>query len=186
MPVQIAVTALTVCGAISLSLYPRGLRQGWAKLVRDPELRALLLSACAVTFMLFLSLALVEDRSWSDSFRVAPLLAFSAQTTSGFEAARVADLGAASKATLILSMFIGGDVGSTAGGIKIMRFLLILRLVQLLLRRTCMPQHAILELNGGDQRYEIREIMAMLAFVFLLFLRLSLLGCRFFTLVFRR
>ncbi|MDA0652461.1 MAG: TrkH family potassium uptake protein [Proteobacteria bacterium] len=169
MSVQVAVTALTVFGAISLSLYPTGLRQGWAKLARDSEVRALLLSACAITLMLFLSLVLVEGRSWADGFRTAPLLAFSAQTTSGFEPTRVATLGAASKAILILSMFIGGGAGSTAGGIKIIRLLLILRLVQLLFRRTCLPRHAILELGGG-QDHENSEILTTLSIVFLFFI----------------
>jgi len=165
--VQIAVTVLCFCGAISLSLYSTEWRHGWKQLFADTELRAILLSVCLVTVILYLSLVLVDGRPWSDSIRVAPLLAFSAQTTSGFEAVRVADLGAASKATLILSMFIGGDMGSTAGGIKIVRFLLILRLVQLLLRRTCLPRHAVLELDGSDDRFHVREIMAMLAVIFL-------------------
>jgi trk system potassium uptake protein TrkH len=163
--VQIAVTVLCFCGAISL--YPSKWRGGWKQLFADAELRAILLSVCLVTIILYLSLVLVDGRPWSDSIRAAPLLAFSAQTTSGFEAVRVAELGAASKVTLILSMFIGGDMGSTAGGIKIVRFLLVLRLVQLLLRRTCLPQHAVLELDGSDDRFQVREIMAMLAVIFL-------------------
>lgn len=166
-PVQIAVIGLAFCGAISLSLYPRGWRGDWARLLGDTELRALFASGCAVSLLLVLSLTLVEGRAWSESLRVAPLLAFSAQTTSGFEAAPVAALGPASKAALILSMFIGGDVGSTAGGIKIVRFLLVLRLVQLVLRRAGLPRHAVLELESGARRVDTREALAMLAVVFL-------------------
>jgi len=167
VPVQTAVIGLAFCGAISLSLYPRVWRAGWTRMFRDAELRALFVTGCAVSLLLVLSLTLVEGRSWSESLRAGPLLAFSAQTTSGFEAARIAELGSASKATLILSMFIGGDVGSTAGGIKIVRFLLILRLVQFLVRRTCLPQHAVLGIGSDVRRAQPAEAFSMLAVVFL-------------------
>ena len=167
VPVQTAVIGLAFCGAISLSLYPRVWRAGWTRMFRDTELRALFVTGCAVSLLLVLSLTLVEGRSWSESLRAGPLLAFSAQTTSGFEAARIAELGSASKATLILSMFIGGDVGSTAGGIKIVRFLLILRLVQFLVRRTCLPQHAVLGIGSDVRRAQPAEAFSMLAVVFL-------------------
>ena len=44
---------------------------------------------------------------------------------------------------LMFSMFIGGGSGSTAGGIKLLRLLIILRLVQYYLRRVAMPPHAV-------------------------------------------
>lgn len=40
-------------------------------------------------------------------------------------------------------MFIGGVLGSTAGGIKLIRLLLISRLVQLVLLRPALPSHAV-------------------------------------------
>ena len=47
-------------------------------------------------------------------------------------------------------MFVGGGAGSTAGGIKLLRLLIALRLLQLLLLRSTQPAHAVahLELEG--------------------------------------
>jgi trk system potassium uptake protein TrkH len=39
-------------------------------------------------------------------------------------------------------MTIGGGVGSTAGGIKLLRLLIVIRMVQLFIQRTAMPSHA--------------------------------------------
>lgn len=162
---RFAVIGLTVCGAISLSLYPTGWRTGWSRVARDPQVRALMIAGGTASLALCLALSLLEGWSWSDSVRVGPLLAFSAQTTSGFEAAPVAELGAASKTVLILSMFIGGDVGSTAGGIKIVRFLLILRLAQFAVRRASLPPHAVFGPEDVAGQSDARESFAMLGVV---------------------
>jgi len=106
----------------------------------------------------------MEGFSWQEGLQLAPLLAFSAQTTSGFEATPVADLGTGSKLILIVSMFIGGDAGSTAGGIKIVRFLLVLRLVQFVFQRTRAPRHAVLQLESAGW-FDVRESYAMLALI---------------------
>jgi trk system potassium uptake protein TrkH len=59
---------------------------------------------------------------------------------------------------LLLSMFTGGALGSTAGGIKMLRAVILLRLVQVSIRRTCLPPHAVLEPRIGGQRLEGAEI----------------------------
>jgi len=165
MAVQVTIIALALCGSVSLSLYPRRPLHGWARLAMDQDVRALLVIGCLATAALAAALVVADGRTVGESFRQAPLLAFSAQTTSGFEAARVAELSPLSKSILMLSMFIGGDLGSTAGGIKIVRFLLILRLVQLALRQTCLPRHAVLPSGDRPQDIKPRELTAMLSVV---------------------
>jgi len=75
----------------------------------------------------------------------AAFMAVSAQTTSGFQTIDPAGLAPATKLALIFSMAVGGDVGSTAGGLKILRLLVMLRLVQLLFAQTVTPRHAVIE-----------------------------------------
>lgn len=165
--VQITIIGLALCGAVSLSLYPRRLLHGWGRLARDPDVHALVATGCIVTAALAATLMIADGRSAGESLRQAPLLAFSAQTTSGFEAARVADLAPVSKVILMVSMFIGGDFGSTAGGIKIVRLLLVLRLMQLVFRQTCLPRHAVLFAGERAQALRPRELTATLAVVIL-------------------
>jgi len=77
-----------------------------------------------------------------------------------------ASLDPASQLVLIASMLTGGALGSTAGGIKILRLLVLIRLVQLLFARTMMPAAAVRELRvGGMQidRDELEAIVAVLA-----------------------
>jgi trk system potassium uptake protein TrkH len=149
------ITFLTLCGAISLSAYPRSWRHDWRRLFWNGEVLVLVIVGGLVSLQGF---------SWREGLQLAPLLAFSAQTTSGFEATPVADLGTGSKLILIVSMFIGGDAGSTAGGIKIVRFLLVLRLVQFVFQRTRAPRHAVLQLESAGW-FDVRESYAMLALI---------------------
>ncbi len=104
----------------------------------------------------------------------ALLLATSAQSTTGFSTTPVAALDDASKLTLIGSMLAGGSVGSTAGGFKLLRLLLLLRVLQLILARAAAPPHAVFEVWLGGRRVDDedlwRALLFILMFVLLVFL----------------
>jgi trk system potassium uptake protein TrkH len=55
-------------------------------------------------------------------------------------------------------MAVGGSVGSTAGGMKILRLLIVLRMAQLTVLRTCLPERAVVEPRIEGQRLESDEI----------------------------
>ena len=97
--------------------------------------------------------------------RHAPLIAVSAQTTTGFSTLDVGALDSGSKLVLAASMFVGGDAGSTAGGIKIGRVLVLLALVRLVILRTRMPAHAVVEPRISGRRLDSPEVYAALAVV---------------------
>jgi trk system potassium uptake protein TrkH len=92
----------------------------------------------------------------------ALLMGMSAQTTTGFSSMPVTALDNASKLVLIASMAVGGSVGSTAGGIKLLRLLLLLRMLQLVIRRAAMPRHAVVELHFGGRVVENAELVRAL------------------------
>jgi len=145
-PVRYAVIALAVAAAVPLALYQRAWQHGWRSLTGDVELRALLLCGLAVAGLLWLFM----DRA--DALHHALLLGFSAQTTAGFSSLAVGGLDNASKLVLIMAMAVGGGLGSTAGGVKLLRMLILLRLVQLFLWRTAMPGRAVLQPRLGGKR----------------------------------
>jgi trk system potassium uptake protein TrkH len=60
----------------------------------------------------------------------------------------------ASKLTLIASMLTGGCSGSTAGGIKLVRLLILLRLIQLALRSSAASERSVMHLRVGGARLE--------------------------------
>ncbi len=152
-------------GAVSLPLYYRIWNDGWRPLTGDLEVRALVVA----TLLMFAALYLLADPAlraggWLDSL----LLGATAQTGTGFTSVHVAGLDPSTKLLLVCSMLIGGSIGSTTGGIKLLRLLLIVRLVQLLLRRAAAPRHAVIEPRLGGHRVDdddlIRALLLLVMF----------------------
>ncbi len=146
-PLRFAVIAVAVAAAVPLALYQRAWRHGWRTLAADVELRALLLCGLAVAGLLTLFMG-----SGADTLKHALLLGFSAQTTAGFSSLEVGVLDDASKLVMIGAMAVGGGLGSTAGGIKLLRLLILLRMVQLFLWRSAMPSRAVVEPHLAGKR----------------------------------
>jgi len=172
---RVAIIAIGLFGAISLPLYFALARGDWRRVASDPETRvlgvALVAGFAALAFIAFL-------RDAAGAVAELPglaLLTVSAQTTTGFAPIPVATLDPASKLVLMVAMTVGGAVGSTAGGIKLLRAILVLRLLQLLLRRLSMPRRAVAELRVGGRKVEADEALRALLFV-LLFLVAALVS----------
>jgi trk system potassium uptake protein TrkH len=90
------------------------------------------------------------------------MLAVSAQTSTGFAPVAVTELGPGSQLWLMGSMFVGGSAGSSAGGIKIIRFLILLRLLQMVLRRTALARHAVADIEVAGSRPGEGELRTVL------------------------
>lgn len=152
--IQVAVMVLCLIGGLSFSLYHRALNGEWREALSDPACRILLASLFISMMLTGLFMAISARFTPLEIIRHAPLMAASAQVTAGFATTDVPALDAGTKATLIITMFIGGDAGSTAGGIKIVRLIIILRLIQLMVARTILPDHALAELRIYGQRID--------------------------------
>jgi trk system potassium uptake protein TrkH len=158
-PAQFALLAVAALGALPLHLYLRAWFQGQAELWRDPELRALL-AALLITSGLLWWLA---DLGPADAL----LQGLSAQTTTGFSTLDMAGLEPQGKLILILAMALGGGVGSTAGGVKLLRLLVLIRLLQLVLWRAQLPRHAVAQPVLGGRPLETAQIEHALLLILL-------------------
>ncbi len=158
-PAQFALLAVAALGALPLHLYLRAWFQGQAELWRDPELRALL-AALLITSGLLWWLA---DLGPADAL----LQGLSAQTTTGFSTLDMAGLEPQGKLILILAMALGGGVGSTAGGFKLLRLLVLIRLLQLVLWRAQLPRHAVAQPVLGGRPLETAQIEHALLLILL-------------------
>ncbi len=155
------LSLVTLMAAVSLPLYLSAIRGNWRRVISDAELHALMLLTLAVAVALSAILAL-SGMSPLTAIKHGFLLGISAQTTSGFTSLDPSTLPDAAKWTSILSMTVGGSVGSTAGGIKLLRLLVLLRMIQLLIRRTRLPPHAVAEPRLNGRTLESGEMLQIL------------------------
>lgn len=125
-------------------------------------------AVAAVTLVLGATLH-AAGASWGAVARDAPLLALTAQTGAGFSPADGAGLDSASRLVLLGSMLIGGGVGSTSGGIKLLRLLTAVAVCRAVLARLGSPPRAVTSPRLGGRRLDGDEIGGALV-VALLFL----------------
>jgi trk system potassium uptake protein TrkH len=172
---QAIVILLSVAGSIPLFLYSRSVKEGGRVLIRDRQLQGLLVSGLVAALLVALFLSTQDGFSWTQALRHGVLNAFSAQSTAGFSTLDISQLNAGAKLTLIFSMFLGGAAGSTAGGIKILRLLILVQLLYVFLQRASMPKQAVAEVSLGKHRLETDEIQNALSIVsvFLAFIGIS-------------
>lgn len=172
---QAMVLLLSVASAIPLVLYYRSFKEGWGVLVYNRQIQGILAAGLLTTLLLAWFLGTQDGLNWTQALGHGALNAFSAQSTAGFASLDISKLDAGSKLTLIFSMFLGGGAGSTAGGIKILRLLILARIVYLLVQRTGMPKQAVAEASLGGRRLETDEIQnaLMIILVFVAFIAVS-------------
>lgn len=166
-PAQLCITLLCLSGAIPLMLYYRVLMEKRKRAVDFLQLKAIILAALIVFLALGVTMRLSTAMPWSQIIHHAPLLALSAQTTAGFSSLAVDQLDAGSKLVLIFSMLIGGGAGSTAGGFKLLRLLIAISVLRLLILRTCLTKHAVIEPNLAGRRLHGEEIQSALLLIVL-------------------
>jgi trk system potassium uptake protein TrkH len=153
-----AVMGVCVLGAVSLPLYVQLYRRNWRSLAQNEEIRALVAMIVVATALIYvLEGAFRPDDP--DAFANAAVLAVSAQSTAGFSTVSPASLGPAAKFIVILAMAVGGCIGSTAGGVKLLRMLLAFRLVGGALRRTSLATGAVDEPQLSGRRIGADEML---------------------------
>ena len=171
-----ALLLLFALGAVPLVTLHRGARGRWREALRDPQVPWLV--GLGVVSAGLIVLFTEGGGSWLARAGEALFLAFSAQTTTGYAAGDPATLPAAATAVLLVAMFIGGCGGSTAGGIKIWRALVALRLGRHTVVETALPEHAVHEpeFAGAQLEHHERQAVLVLALLFLGVIGLSWLA----------
>ncbi|HEY0722313.1 MAG TPA: potassium transporter TrkG [Gammaproteobacteria bacterium] len=161
-PQRLVILVVAWCGAVPLFLYHRALHGSWRQVLRDGEIW-LLAGMIAVVSLLLLLLTPGGEAPVLHAIT----LAISAQTTTGFSTSDISLLDPAAKLVVVVSMFIGGGVGSTAGGVKLLRLILFFKLLQLYLRRSAAPEHAVIEPRLGGRLLSDDELLRAFALILL-------------------
>jgi trk system potassium uptake protein TrkH len=163
----VAIVFMTIAG-VNFALHFTAWRRASAQpYFQDPELKAyatlLILFAVVVSFGLYFS---GTYETLSASFRYGIFQVVSAMTTTGFTTAPFYAWTGFLPVLLILIAFIGGCAGSTAGGMKVIRVILLYRQSAREISRLIHP-HAIIPVKVGGQRTSDTVISAVWGFFFL-------------------
>ncbi len=95
---------------------------------------------------------------------------FSSLTTAGFSTMDISAFPDSSKAVMSILMWIGGSMGSTAGGIKILRIIALFSIIRLVFIRFFVPRETVTTLKIGNTPVTEDQVYHLVTFLFLYFL----------------
>jgi trk system potassium uptake protein TrkH len=165
-PARAGVTLLCLAGAAPLVLHHRLHRLGPGRGRDLAQLYWLAAAGLAVSAATFLCL-MDQGRGWADAAGHGVWMGLSAQTTSGFSSLDPASLSPAGLAVLMAAMAVGGGVGSTAGGFKVLRLIIAAKVALGLVARTGLPPHAVRHPRLAGRRLGEEDLRGALVLILL-------------------
>src|SRR5918993_2697509 len=132
LAVEAVIVFFMVASGVSFSLYYLLYTRRRFDMVLDSELLAYLGILLGAVFFVWGVLVLEGTygaASWGRALRDSAFTVVSVTTTTGFVTADFDEWDTAAKIALVLLMFVGGCAGSTAGGIKVIKVVVIFRTV---------------------------------------------------------
>ncbi len=122
------IAIFMIAGSINFTLYFHGLKGKFYRFY-EPEFFLYLLILAGGCLLMSFPLW-YGDNSWSDSLKQGSFMAISAQTSTGFSLLSYDVWPFVCQLLMMILMFIGGMSGSTTGGIKVIRYFIVLKLIK--------------------------------------------------------
>jgi trk system potassium uptake protein TrkH len=171
-----------IVGALPFVLYLKALQGSPGALLRDSQVKLLLTFVFVAILFVTIWLRITQEVAFFEALRLVALSIVSIVTTTGFAVTDYGLWGSYAIVFFFLLTFIGGCTGSTSGGIKIFRFLILWVTVKGLLHNLRFPHRIVKQTYEGRpvpmdvQTAVIAFFACLIASFALLTLSLSLLG----------
>lgn len=165
--VELVIVVFMALAGINFALYYAFLLgRRWA-ILRDPEFRLYLGIVVVSTVVVGASLMIARSHfGFTHAFREAMFQVVSLQTTTGYVTADFDGWNTFAKTLLLLLMFVGGSAGSTAGGMKVVRILVLSKNANRVLSQAVHP-HAVIPVRVGRRVVPNTIVSGVLGFFFL-------------------
>ena len=174
-------------GGANFALHYKTLFSEKTSLVKDQEFKFYFLIIAVATLILAFMLFRTEVYSLADAFRYSSFHVISILTTTGYATVDFNLWPDSSRFIIFLLMFIGGCAGSTSGGVKVVRLLLLVKYAGNVLFKVLHPK-AIKPIRFNNKTVPdevIQSIVSFMVIYFMIFVisstLLSLMGMDFVT-----
>jgi trk system potassium uptake protein TrkH len=157
-PLVIAI--FMIAGSINFTFYFHVLR---GKFYRIYEPEFFLFLVILIFGCLLMSFPLWHAHSWTEALAQGSFMAISAQTTTGFSLVSYDLWPFVCQLLMLILMFIGGMSGSTTGGIKVIRYFVVLKLIKNKIESLFRPE-VVRVLKVGDKEIAPKTASTVLIF----------------------
>ncbi len=147
--VHIVTGIFMVLSGVNFSLYFLVFRKKYKEFLEDRELRLYLFFVFSSVLMIAINLLLTFKGDFLITLRDSFFQVSSIMTTTGYTTVNYELWPSFSKLILFFLMFVGGSAGSTAGGMKVVRIMVILKLIKREISKIFHPRALIPIKVGG-------------------------------------
>lgn len=141
--IELVTVLLMLVGTTNFAALLLAVKGKWRKLLQVSELRFLSVVTLIGVPIITVFLMVQNDFDMSNGLRTAFFNAFSALSTTGFATSNYSEWKGGAIGTMVVLMMIGGGVGSTAGGIKLIRVNLVIRKLWSNIKKQYSPERQI-------------------------------------------
>jgi trk system potassium uptake protein TrkH len=161
--VDYIITIFMVLAGINFGLYYAAIRGRVAASLQDRELWAYLGLIGVATLLVTLSIYDDVHATILDSFRYGIFQVVGIVTTTGFGTDNFDLYPPLAKLLLVMLMFVGGMAGSTAGGLKVFRIIVVIKAIYVEIYKTFRPQ-SVMAVRVGRSVIPRKTVMAIMGF----------------------
>lgn len=163
--IDVIITVFMLAFGVNFALYYQLLRRKPGTVLRDGELRTYLIVAVSAMLLIAFNIWGAVEKSFPEALHHAAFQVASVMTTTGYATTDFNLWPAFSQMILLALMFVGASAGSTGGGLKVVRFLLMFKLLRRELVRLIHPRSVHIVRLGGKP-VEEETLTGVLLFFF--------------------
>ena len=175
--VEVIIAVFIFLSGTSFAIYYFLITGNYKKIFENSEFKAyILLNTFLIFFIVFLLYRYYDFSSLSDCFRFGSFQALSLSTGTGFTSFNFNEWSNHAKIVLLMIMVLGGCSGSTTGGIKIMRVLIVFKRIYIEIKRRISPNViSTVKINGKALDDELVSGVFSFLFLYVLIIVISAL-----------
>lgn len=167
------LTFFMILSSANFGMYVAAWKRGPHIILRDTEFRTYVGIVFLATALMTINIILTLGWDGTEAFRQALFQAASISSSTGFVSSDFDQWPSFSKLILLLLMFLGGCAGSTTGGLKVTRLMLLCKTIYARILQKLHPSMVVRIRSNGEEMPE--EVLSGVARFFLVYLGLDVL-----------
>ena len=152
LPAEIIITIFMVLAGVNFSIYYSAISGKGLSAFKDPEFRTYI--GIVLGMMVFLTAMLTITKTYSgfgESLRMSSFTVGSIISSTGYAITDYEVWPEVCKLMVLIMMFIGGCGGSTAGGLKVIRVMILMKLIKQNVKKRLSPRTVTTVKVGGKE-----------------------------------
>jgi trk system potassium uptake protein TrkH len=169
LTIELIITFFMFLAGGNFGLYYLAWRKGLGRLWRDSEFKVYLGIVVGSTLVIALAVCLQSDLPFGTSLRDSLFTVVSLMTTTGFVTADFDQWPPVAKIILLFLMLLGACAGSTAGGLKVIRLIILMKdAVRSLLRAVHPKLVQAVKVDGKPVHFDVLHTILRFFFLYVL------------------